>query len=141
MQLHIKWDTGNMTINCESFFPATQNKLNVLMKTIDLDWEHKDEILHQMLQFLTDLEQEAEEKKQEIKHQFGKWNTTWMISSCKHPSGVPLSKVEVKDAKAELKEQKKLVHDLEQSFKRYSKTAQKAKVNAQIVIQKGGLKC
>ena len=64
MQLHIKWDTGNMTINCEDFFPATQNKLNVLMKTIDLDWEHKDEILHQMLQFLTDLEQEAEEKKQ-----------------------------------------------------------------------------
>lgn len=146
MQLHIKWDTGNMTINCEAFFPATQNKLNVLMKTIDLDWEHKDEILHQMLQFLTDLEQEAEEKKQEIKHQFGNEfqkmkDLERMISSCKHPNGVPLSKVEVKDAKAELKEQKKLVHDLEQSFKRYSKTAQKAKVNAQIIIQKGGLKC
>lgn len=141
MQLFIKWDTGNMTINCEAFFPASQNKLNVLLKTIDLDWEHKDEILKQMMQFLKDLEAEMEQKKQEIKSEYSKEfqkmkDLEHLIRDCRHPNGLPISKVEMKTAKADLKEQKKLVRDLEQSFKRSSKIAQKAKVNRDIIIRK-----
>ena len=60
MQLFIKWDTGHMTINCEAFFPAPQKKLNILLKTINLDWKHKYDIMNQMMQFLKDLEQEME---------------------------------------------------------------------------------
>lgn len=146
MQLFIKWDTGSMTINCEAFFPASQNKLNVLLKTIDLDWEHKEEILKQMVQFLTDLETEMEQKKKEIKskysNEFQKMkDLERLISDGRHPNGVPISKVEMKTAKADLKEQKKVVSGLEESFKRCSKTAQKSRVNQEIVIRKGGVTC
>lgn len=140
-QLHIKWNTGNMTINCEAFFPASQNKLNVLLKTIDLDWEHKEDILKQMVQFLQNLQQEMEQKKQEIKSKYSNEfqrmkDLERLISDCRHSNGVPISKVEMKTAKADLKEQKKLVSNLEQSFKRFSKIAQKAKVNQEIIEQK-----
>nr|DAH04323.1 MAG TPA: hypothetical protein [Caudoviricetes sp.] len=141
MQLHIKWDTGHMTINCEAFFPAPQNKLNVLLKTINLDWEHKDDILNQMMQFLKDLEQQTEAKKVEIKSEYSKEyqkmkDLEHLISDCRHPNGVPISKVEMKTAKADLKEQKKVVSGLEESFKRSSKIAQKARVNQEIIAQK-----
>lgn len=140
-QLNIKWNTGNMTINCEAFFPASQNKLNVLLKTIDLDWEHKDDILKQMMRFLKDLEAEMEQKKQEIKSEYSKEfqkmkDLEHLIKDCRHPNGVPISKVEMKTAKANLKEQKKVVSGLEESFKRCSKTAQKSRVNQEIIAQK-----
>ena len=145
-QLYIKWDTGQMTINCEAFFPATQNKLNVLLKTIDLDWEHKEDILKQMLTFLKGLEQDAEDKKKEIKKSFGvehqkMCDLQHVIQDGRFANGVPMSKVELKQAKADLKEQKKLVSGMEQDFKHYSKIAQKAKVNQDIIVQKGGVTC
>lgn len=82
------------------------------MKTIDLDWEHKDDILKQMMQFLKDLEAEMEQKKQEIKSEYSKEfqrmkDLKDLISDCRHPNGLPISKVEMKTAKADLKEQKK----------------------------------
>lgn len=146
MWLNIKWDTGQMRIEYESFFPATQNNLNVLMKTIELDWEHKEDILKQMLQFLKGLEQDAEDRKQEIKKNFGTEfqrmkDMERMAHTCKHPSGLPITKVAMKQLKADLKRQKVKVHNLERDFKRYSKTAQKVKVNRDIIIQKGGVEC
>lgn len=146
MWLNIKWDTGQMRIEYESFFPATQNNLNVLMKTIELDWEHKEDILKQMLQFLKDLEKDAEDRKQEIKKNFGTQfqkmkDMERMVQTCKHPNGVPITKIEMRQLEADLKRQKVKVHNLERDFKRYSKTAQKAKVNRDIIIKKGGVKC
>ena len=44
-----------------------------------------------------------------------------LISDCKHPNGVPISKVEIKTAKVDLKEQKKIVSGLKKSFKWSSK--------------------
>jgi hypothetical protein len=141
MVLHIEWDTGHMDINCEAFFPASQNKLKVLLKTIDLDWKHKEDILNQMMQFLKDLEADAEQHKEEVKKRFQveyqKMSDlkSWTESG-KYSNGLPVRKVEMKQLKSDLKHQKVVVNGLEQDFKRYSKTAQKAKVNQEIVAQK-----
>lgn len=144
MKLFIKWDTGNMEINCENFFPSTQNKLNVLLKTINLDWEHKEEILHQILTFLKGLEQKTEQRKQKIKKSFNieyqkMCDLQHLIADCKRPNGLPVTKDELKQTKSDLKEQKKLVSELQQQFKRCSRIAQKAKVNQDIIIRKEGL--
>lgn len=149
MILKIKWANngrghGEMTINCEAFFPCSQKDMNLLLKTIDLDWKRKDEILKHMMEFLSDLEAKAKASEETIKAEYPKEfqkmkDLEHLISDCRHPNGVPISKVEMKTAKADLKEQKKLVRDLEQSFKRSSKIAQKAKVNREIIIRKCGV--
>ncbi len=141
MRLFIKWDTGHITINCEAFFPAPQKKLNILLKTINLDWKHKYDIMNQMIQFLKDLEQEMETQEVKIKSEYSKQfqkmkDLEHLISDCKHPNGVPISKVEIKTAKVDLKEQKKVVSGLKKSFKWSSKTAQKARMNQEIIAQK-----
>jgi hypothetical protein len=141
MMLHIEWETGHMGVDCEAFFPAPQNKLKVLLKTIDLDWKHKEEILNQMMQFLKDLEADAEQHKEEIKKQFQTEYQkmcdlkSWTESG-KYSNGVPIPKVELKQLKSDLKHQKVVVNGLEQNFKRYSKRVQKAKVNQEIIAQK-----
>lgn len=35
--LYIRWDTGNMTINLDRFFPCSQRKLKKLLKVVELD--------------------------------------------------------------------------------------------------------
>lgn len=138
-QVHIKWETGQMTINCENFFPAPQNKLKQLLKVIELDREHEDEILNKIMQTLRSLEKEYYNLSQEIKIQYQKEHQLmceleYMVTDVKHPNGVPLTKVELKQAKGDLKEQKKLVRELEQDFKTYQKKKQKCRVNQEIMI-------
>lgn len=42
--LYIKWETGYMNINLDVFFPCTKVKFNKLLKVIELDWAHRDEL-------------------------------------------------------------------------------------------------
>lgn len=149
MVLKIEWANngrghGEMTINCETFFPCSQKDMSLLLKIIDLDREHKDDILKRMIQFLMDLEAKAKASEETIKAEYHKEfqkmkDLEHLISDCRHPNGIPINDVELKIAKADLKERKKLVRDLEQSFKRSSRIAQKAKVNREIIIRKGGV--
>lgn len=139
-QLHITWNEGkgNMTINCENFFPVTQNKMKVLLKTIDLDWEHKDDILKQMLNFLQELEHSCLQKQADIKETFGHEHQKMcdlqhLVDDGRKPNGLPVSKVELKTARAELKEQKKVVREMQEEFKVLQKKVQKVKVNQEFV--------
>lgn len=40
--LSIRWDTGNMDIILDAFFPCPLDKFKKLLKVIDLDWNHAD---------------------------------------------------------------------------------------------------
>lgn len=42
--LYIKWKNGYMNINMDRFFPCTKVKFNKLLKVIELDWQHRDEL-------------------------------------------------------------------------------------------------
>lgn len=42
--LHIKYDSGSMVIHMDNFFPTSQVKLKKLLKIIELDWQHEDEL-------------------------------------------------------------------------------------------------
>ena len=43
--LYIKWDTGEMEIVLENFFPTTKKRFNKLLKIIRFDWQNQDEII------------------------------------------------------------------------------------------------
>lgn len=53
----IKWDSGYMSFIAEKFFPITAEKMTKLYKScVKRDWEHREEIVQQMLESLNRLQ-------------------------------------------------------------------------------------
>ena len=108
MDIQIKYDNGQMNIRMDAFFPTSQARLKKLLKVVDLDFEHREEIMQTMQQFFQDKVNELEEKrissgKKAVEYKQKISDTTVIIESRKHPNGVPL----IKDELADIKEQNK----------------------------------
>lgn len=54
----IRWETGNMTINPDAFFPTSTTKIRKLLRVVTLDFEHQDDIRMQMAGYCEDRAQE-----------------------------------------------------------------------------------
>lgn len=107
--LYIKWETGYMNIHMDFFFPCSQQRFKKLLKVIALDWQHEDELKETLKVYfqnrianLVELRKENGKKYFDFKQKAA--NTQQMIQSRKHPNGVSLSKEELKQARADLKE-------------------------------------
>lgn len=107
--LYIKWETGYMNIHMDFFFPCSQQRFKKLLKVIALDWQHEDELKETLKVYfqnriadLVELRKENGKKYFDFKQKAA--NTQQMIQSRKHPNGVSLSKQELKQARADLKE-------------------------------------
>lgn len=106
--LYIKWETGYMNIHMDFFFPCSQQRFKKLLKVIALDWQHEDELKETLKVYfqnriadLVELRKENGKKYFDFKQKAA--DTQRMIQSRKHPNGVPLSKEELKQARADLK--------------------------------------
>ena len=129
---------GHMTINCEFFFPAPQNKLNQMLNIVELDYEHREDAVKQFLDYLEGYQKTCEEMLPKIAEDYSLERTKMSelkdnVDHCKHTNGVPFTKDELKSAKETLKELKKEVNSLEKDFKTLQKKLQKSKINAEIV--------
>ena len=109
--LYIKWETGHINIHMDFFFPCSQQRFKKLLKVIALDWQHEDELKETLKVYfqnriadLTELWKENSKKYYDNKQKAA--DTTSLIESRKHPNGLPVSKDELKQAKADLKEYK-----------------------------------
>lgn len=107
--LYIKWETGYMNIHMDFFFPCSQQRFKKLLKVIALDWQHEDELKETLKVYfqnriadLVELRKENGKKYFDFKQKAA--DTQRMIQSRKHPNGVSLSKEELKQARADLKE-------------------------------------
>lgn len=107
--LYIKWETGYMNIHMDFFFPCSQQRFKKLLKVISLDWQHEDELKETLKVYfqnrisdLVELRKENGKKYFDFKQKAA--DTQRMIQSRKHPNGVSLSKEELKQARADLKE-------------------------------------
>lgn len=107
--LYIKWETGYMNIHMDFFFPCSQQRFKKLLKVIALDWQHEDELKETLKVYfqnriadLMELRKENGKKYFDFKQKAA--DTQRMIQSRKHPNGVSLSKEELKQARADLKE-------------------------------------
>ena len=104
MDIQIKYDNGQMNIRMDAFFPTSQARLKKLLKVVDLDFEHREEIIQTMQQFFQDKVNELEEKrissgKKAVEYKQKIADTTVILESRKHPNGVPLTKDELADIK------------------------------------------
>lgn len=107
--LYIKWETGYMNIHMDFFFPCSQQRFKKLLKVIALDWQHEDELKETLKVYfqnrisdLVELRKENGKKYFDFKQKAA--DTQRMIQSWKHPNGVSLSKEELKQARADLKD-------------------------------------
>ena len=108
MDIQIKYDNGQMNIRMDAFFPTSQARLKKLLKVVDLDFEHREEIMQTMQQFFQDKVNELEERrissgKKAVEYKQKIADTTAIIESRKHPNGVPLTKDELADIKEQNK--------------------------------------
>lgn len=107
--LYIEWETGHMNIHMDFFFPCNIQRFKKLLKIIKLDWQHEEELKEKLkvhfqnrISALVDLWKENSRKYYDFKQKAA--DTTSLIESRKHPNGLPVSKDELKRAKADLKE-------------------------------------
>ena len=108
MDIQIKYDNGQMNIRMDAFFPTSQARLKKLLKVVDLDFEHREEIMQTMQQFFQDKVNELEERrissgKKAVEYKQKIADTTAIIESRNHPNGVPLTKDELADIKEQNK--------------------------------------
>lgn len=106
--LYIKWETGHMNIHLDFFFPCSKTRFKKLLKIIALDWQHETELKEYLKVYfqkriadLTELWKENSKKYYENKQKDA--DTEGLIESRKHPNGLPVSKKELKQAKADLR--------------------------------------
>lgn len=107
--LYIEWETGYMNIHMDFFFPCNIQRFKKLLKIIELDWKHEEELKEKLkvhfqnrISALVDLWKKNSRKYYDNKQKAA--DTTSLIKSRKHPNGLPVSKDELKQAKVGLKE-------------------------------------
>jgi len=54
MRVDIKYPNGRMQVNLEEFFPASQKNCKRLFAIVDMDWQHKDEIIQSIALWVTE---------------------------------------------------------------------------------------
>lgn len=106
--LYIKWETGYMNIHMDFFFPCSQQRFKKLLKVIALDWQHEDELKETLKVYfqnriaaLVELWKSNSKKYYDYRQKAA--DTKEQIDSGKHPHGLPLSKEEMKQAKADFR--------------------------------------
>ena len=107
-ELRIKYDRGKMVVILNNFFPTSRTRLKKLLKVIDLDYEHRDELIEHLKQFFSEqipvYKAEFESNGQKyLKYKQLSADTGRMVKSKKRPSGVRLSDEELKQEKERLK--------------------------------------
>ena len=107
--LYIEWETGHMNIHMDFFFPCNIQRFKKLLKIIELDWQHEEELKEKLKVYfqnrmpaLVNLWKENSRKYYDFKQKAA--DTTSLIESRKHPNGLPVLKDELKQAKTDLKE-------------------------------------
>lgn len=108
--LHITYNHGNdeMLIHLDYFFPCSQVRFKKLLKIIELDWQHEAELKENLkvhfqkrISDLTALWKENSKKYYDNREKAA--STKAIIDSRKHPNGLPLSKDELKEARADFR--------------------------------------
>lgn len=107
--LYIEWETGYMNIHMDFFFPCSIQNFKKLLKIVCMDWKHEEELKEKLKVYfqnriseLVDLWKENRRKYYDFKQKEA--DTKNLIESKKHPNGLPVSKDELKQAKADLKQ-------------------------------------
>ena len=69
-QIQIKYTNGQMTINLDKFFPSTQKDCKKVLAVINLDWQHQDELIQSILDWMKDEQKECDDYAREYANKY-----------------------------------------------------------------------
>lgn len=106
--IQIRWNRGQMTVNQNEFFPASISNINKLKKVIDMDWKSQKYIQNCMVEYLEERISSCELAKKNFSEKYFKYmqekaDLKQIVSSRKHPNGIPLTKEELARCRTDLK--------------------------------------
>lgn len=137
--LHIKTPNGSMKIATDNFFPCSKERFNKLFKVIRQCWDNDIPAIKEILKnnFQRRI-REAEEGKHAFAHSWDiqhqkRVDLETMIREKKRPSGVRLTKKELKDLRADLKTAKQTEREDKQYFKDLEREAAGLKKNLEML--------
>jgi len=118
----IQYERGRMEINAGQFFPAAPRRFQRLLKVVDLDWEHREEIRGALEVEFREKIAEREERILFYRKQLGKYQQEEAeagraVEAKKAPGGIPLTKEELKNQKEKLKYSRTQVRNLTRELK------------------------
>ncbi len=127
-----------MIIHLEEFLPASKQQLNKLIKINKLDWEHSESNVQQMIEHCkVRIEEEKQRKlcaeEKYLKNAQKALDTHRIIEARKMPSGVPLTKAELKAKKEEHRHLKAVVDAATNDHAKSVRNIEKLKKNLQIL--------
>lgn len=112
-ELYIQHDSGEMSIFLDAFFPTSKTRFNKLLRIIDLDSNRivlKNELATHFHRRISDCENIIlEYGKIYLDNMQKKAATQRLVDSGKYPNGLPLSEEELKQAKKDLRDYKRVV--------------------------------
>lgn len=140
MDLKIKYETGQMTIHMETFFPTSQARLKKLLNVVALD-ENRDVHIQTLEQYFKDKVQELEDRrissgKKAMEYKQKVVDVAAIIESKKHPNGVKLTKDELSNARADHKHFKEVQSDCLSVFNRCSRQKEQFLKHLEILEQR-----
>lgn len=106
--IQIRWNRGQMTVNQNEFFPASISNINKLKKVIDMDWKSQKYIQNCMVEYLEERISSCELAKKNFSEKYFKYmqekaDLKQIVSSMKHPNGIPLTKEKLARCRTDLK--------------------------------------
>lgn len=125
-ELRIKYDRGKMIVILDNFFPTSRARLKKLLKVIDLDYEHRGELIEHLKRFFSEqipvykAKFESNSKKY-FEYQQLSADTGRMVKSKKRPSGVRLSDEELKQEKERLNTYKEVTKKYLSAAKKFQR--------------------
>jgi|GEM_PF-3009260 hypothetical protein len=141
MKVEIIYPSGRMTINLENFFPASFGNLKKLLKIIDMDRQHKDQIISDIVSWMNEEIKNNEDtakayanKYVEIHPQVREASTRVetmenMVSGLKGTQAHKLATDGLKETKREYNRLKGLEISYNRAFKQYFTRKEKLKKN------------
>lgn len=134
--LKIEYDRGQMIIRLENFLPSPQAKLKKLLKINELDWKNEEQNMQQIIDHCKERLEEENQRKKWSEEKYIKYHQPMLdlqriVESGKMPSGVPLTKDELKAKKEELRHLKAVVEAAEGTYKKAQRSIKQLEANLQ----------
>lgn len=127
-----------MVIHSDSFFPSSADRLRKLFKVIALDFEHEEEILKRISEYMKEAADQYEAEKKIYGKKFCDLKQVVSdlqrnISDKKYPNGVPYTKADLKAAKERLKGLKEDQKTAERKAKEAVRNSKKIQDNIELL--------
>ena len=140
----IRWDTGSMIINLQEFFPTSAARVNQLLKIIGLDWQNRQQLIVDILEYLREAVVNYKDMKSSValvwsrEHQ-SVCDYTQMVNSRKKPSGVMLTKDELEEARSKRDFYKGQEAAHKKEILEYQRKIDKIPKNIELIERKTGM--